>query len=108
MCQTGTQDFIGRPETAPRHAGEDKGRSGHSYQVITGDETWVFRYNPKTKRQSLQWKTEESPRPKKTSMSKSKIKVMLIAFCDQKDLVHQELVPKNETVNQYLFQPLLI
>ena len=33
-------------------------------QIITGDETWVL-YDPETKRQSMQWKTAESPRPKK-------------------------------------------
>ena len=26
-------------------------------RVITGDETWVFQYDPETKRQSLHWKT---------------------------------------------------
>ena len=31
------------------------------YQVITGDETWVFQYDPETKRQSMQWKTAGSP-----------------------------------------------
>ena len=35
------------------------------YQVITGDETWVFQYDPETKRQSMQWKTADSPRPKR-------------------------------------------
>ena len=39
-------------------------------QIITGDEIWVFQCNPKTKRQSMQWKTAESPRPKKVCMSK--------------------------------------
>ena len=78
------------------------------YQVITGDETWVFQYDPETKRQSMQWKTAGSPRPKKARMSKSKIKVMLIAFFDQKGLVHHEFVPEGETVNQYFYQKVLI
>ena len=34
-------------------------------QVITGDETWVFEYDPETKRQSSEWHTTKSPRPKK-------------------------------------------
>ena len=34
-------------------------------RVITGDETWVYQYDPETKRQSAQWKTANSPRPKK-------------------------------------------
>ena len=33
--------------------------------VITRDETWVFEYDPTTKRQSSDWHTSESPRPKK-------------------------------------------
>ena len=49
-------------------------------QIITGDETWVFQCDFETKRQSMQWKTAESPRPKKVRMSKSKIKIMMIAF----------------------------
>jgi len=33
--------------------------------VITGDETWIFEYDPETKRQSKEWHTSASPRPKK-------------------------------------------
>lgn len=33
--------------------------------MITGDESWVYGYDPQTKRQSSQWKHPESPRPKK-------------------------------------------
>ena len=57
-------------------------------QIITEDETWVFQYDPETKRQSMQWKTAKSPRPKKAHLSKSKIKVMLITFFNQKGMVH--------------------
>ena len=31
-------------------------------KLITGDETWVFQYDPETKRQSLQWKTRQDQR----------------------------------------------
>ena len=78
------------------------------YQVITGDKTWVFQYDPEMKRQSMQWKTAESPRLKKVSMSKSKIKVMLIAFYEQKGLIHHEFVPEGETVNHYFYKQVLI
>ena len=61
-------------------------------KVITGDKTWVFQYDPKIKRQSLQWKSPGSPRPKKVRMSKSKIKVTLITFFNQKGLVHHKFV----------------
>jgi hypothetical protein len=38
--------------------------------VITCDESWIFQYNPKMKRQSMHWKTPTSPRMKKARMSK--------------------------------------
>jgi len=47
-------------------------------RVITGDETWCFQYDPETKRQSKQWKTENSPRLKKARMSRSQVKTMLV------------------------------
>ena len=49
-------------------------------RVITGNESWILEYGPETKRQSQEWHTAKSPRPKKARMSKSKIKSMLICF----------------------------
>nr|CAH7740212.1 unnamed protein product [Callosobruchus chinensis] len=49
-------------------------------KVVTCDETWIFQYDPETKRQSMHWKTQSSPRMKKARMSKSKLKAMLIIF----------------------------
>ena len=37
-------------------------------KVITG-ESWVLDYDPETKRQSSEWHTKSSPRPKKARMS---------------------------------------
>ena len=48
--------------------------------VITGDETSIFEYDPEKRRQSKEWHTSALPRPKKARMSKSKIKSMLIRF----------------------------
>jgi len=38
-------------------------------KTVTGDETWCFAYDPTTKRQSVAWVEETSPRPKKTAIS---------------------------------------
>ena len=75
--------------------------------VITGDESWVFQYDPETKRQSLQWKTSSSPRPKKARMSKSRVKIMLIVFFDHRGIVHHEFVPEGTTVNQHFYREVL-
>ena len=76
-------------------------------KVITGDETWVFEYDPETKRQSLHWKSFQSPRIKKTRQSKSKIKLMLIAFSDVRGMVHFELLPQGRTINQHSYKKIL-
>ena len=53
------QDLLGRLEIEPNFL--DK--------VITGDESYVFDYDPETKRQSEEWHTKSSPHPKKARMS---------------------------------------
>jgi len=67
--------------------------------VITGDETWVYAYDPETKTQYSQWKSPGSPRPKKARQVRSNIRSMLICFFDQKGIVHKEFVPPGKTVN---------
>ena len=76
-------------------------------RVITGDESWIFEYDPETKRHSRQWKSPASPRPKKARMSKSKVKVMLVAFFDIKGIVHFKFLPQGQTVNQYVYKEIL-
>ena len=75
--------------------------------VITGDETWVFEYDPEMKRQSSEWKSYGSPRPKKARKSKSKVKVMLIVFFDNQGIVHFEFLPQGQTVNQTVYKKIL-
>nr|CAH7723473.1 unnamed protein product [Callosobruchus chinensis] len=69
-------------------------------KVVTCDETWIFQYDPETKRQSMHWKTQSSPRMKKARMSKSKLKAMLIIFFDSRGVIMVEWVPQGQTVNQ--------
>ena len=61
--------------------------------VITGDETWVYAYDPESKTQSSQWKSPGSPQLKKARQVRSNVKSMLICFFDQKRIVHKEFVP---------------
>ena len=75
--------------------------------VITGDETWVYAYDPETKTQSSQWKSPGSPRPKKARQVRSNIKSMLICFFDQKGIVHKEFVPPGQTVNAAFYVEVL-
>jgi len=76
-------------------------------RVITGDETWVYQYDPEMKRQSAQWKTANSPQPKKFRWSKSRVKTMLLTFFYIRGLVHYEFVPNGQTVNQVYYLEIL-
>jgi len=75
--------------------------------VITGDETWVYQYDPEMKWQSAQWKTADSPQPKKFCQSKSRVKTMLLTCFDIRGIVHYEFVPTGQTVNQVYFLEVL-
>ncbi|UYV70518.1 hypothetical protein LAZ67_7003388 [Cordylochernes scorpioides] len=67
-------------------------------KIITGDETWVYGYDPETKRQSAEWRGQGEPRPKKSRILKSRNKVLLVAFLDNKGIVHHEYLPAGQTV----------
>ncbi|UYV61756.1 hypothetical protein LAZ67_1006339 [Cordylochernes scorpioides] len=76
-------------------------------QMLTGDESWIFEYDPESKRQSCAWHTKSSPRPKKARMSKSGIKTMIIVFFDIREIVHCEFVPQGQTVNSAFYLEVL-
>ena len=48
--------------------------------LVTCDESWIYGYDPETKRQSSQWKHAGSLRPKKVRQSKSTHKRLMIPF----------------------------
>jgi hypothetical protein len=72
-------------------------------RVITSDEMWCFQYNPETKQQSTQWKTQNSPQAKKARMFQLQVKIMLVCFFDHMGIVHYEFIAQGQTVNQVLF-----
>jgi len=59
------------------------------------------------KRQSKEWHTSASPRPKKAIRCKSKIKSMLICVFDSEGVLHSEFVPQGHTVNQFYYREVL-
>jgi hypothetical protein len=68
-------------------------------KVVTGDEIWIYGYDPETKQQSSQKKCPPAPRTKKARQVKSNVKSMLICFFDIDGIIHKEFVPPGQTVN---------
>jgi len=68
--------------------------------VITGDESWVYGYDPETRAQSSQWKHPSSPRPKKARQVRSNVKVLLTVFFDSRGEVHHKYAPQGQTVTK--------
>ena len=77
-------------------------------RLFTGDESWCFAYNPKTKYQSSEWVGKHSPWPKKLRFQKSKVKTMLIVYLfHSQGIVHRELVQEGCTVNAEYYKGVL-
>ncbi|UYV81788.1 hypothetical protein LAZ67_20002368 [Cordylochernes scorpioides] len=72
-------------------------------KIITGDETWVYQYDPETKPQSSQWIERGEPKPKKARFTKSKDKTLLVSFFYINGLVHHEFIPFGRTINQEVY-----
>ena len=56
-------------------------------RIITGDETWVYYYDPKIKQQSKQWLPCGSSGPIKFKSERSVKKVMATVFWDSEGVV---------------------
>ncbi|PNF15995.1 hypothetical protein B7P43_G04631 [Cryptotermes secundus] len=58
-------------------------KSVYGSDIVTGDETWCFQYEPLRKAQSAAWLSPKKPKPKKACMQKSRVKTLLTVFCQK-------------------------
>ena len=73
----------------------------------TCNESWIYCYDPETKRQSCQWKHAGSPRSKKARQSKSIHKFLMIPFFDSTGMIYMHWVPTGQTVNKEYYVEVL-
>lgn len=52
----------------------NRGASKSVYNIVTGDETWIYSYKPENKRQSAVWVFRDEPKPTKVVRSRSTTK----------------------------------
>ena len=75
--------------------------------LVTCDESWIYCYDPETKRQIFQWKYACSPRPKKARHSKSTHKLLMIPFFWQHWYDLHSLGSTVQTVNKKYYVEVL-
>lgn len=68
-------------------------------RIVTGDETWMRSYEPQLKRQSAEWQSPESPRPKKAVRGLAKLKMHINVFYSSRKILVDYAVPQGTTVN---------
>ena len=76
-------------------------------RIVTTDETWVFHFEPESKRRSMEWKHVSSPVKKKFTSQKSLRKVMLTVFWDRNGPITISFLEKGNTVNSENYCELL-
>jgi hypothetical protein len=72
--------------------------------LITGVETWCFEHDPERRSQSMQWKTQNSPLPRKARMFRLQFKTMLVCFFDHKGIVHNKFIAQGQMLNSVIWK----
>ncbi|GBP59767.1 Mariner Mos1 transposase [Eumeta japonica] len=57
-----------------------EGASNLVWDIVTGDETWIYYYDPKTKQQSTAWFYQDEPKPNKVARHRSTSQRMITSF----------------------------
>jgi hypothetical protein len=72
------------------------------------DETWLYHYDPETKRQSMEWRHNRSSRPKIIRVQKYAGKDLASISWDQDDILPIDYLPKGQTINAEYYSSLLV
>jgi len=72
------------------------------------DETWLYRYDPETKQQSMEWRNSGSPQPKIFRVQKSTGKVLASIFWDRDGIFLIDYLPKGQIINAEYYSSLLM
>ncbi len=73
--------------------------------VISGDESWVYSFDPVWKHQAASWVGCNDPRPETALQPQSQKNVMLTVFFDDAGVLHHEFTTR--TVNRYTYRRIL-
>ena len=72
------------------------------------EEAWLYHYDPEKKQQSMEWRHNGLPRPKKFRVQKPARKVLASIFWDQDGILLADYLPKGQTINADYYSSLLV
>ena len=75
--------------------------------LVTCDESWIYCYDPETKRQSSKWKHAGSTRPKNARQSKSAHRLLMIPLFDSTVMIYMHWIPTGQTANKEYYVEVL-
>jgi histone-lysine N-methyltransferase SETMAR len=75
------------------------GASKAVYNICTGDESWIYAYEPETKQQSTVWVFQDEPNPTKVIRARSTSKQMIACFFSKTGHVATIPLEQRRTVN---------
>lgn len=76
-------------------------------RVITGDETWIYLYDPESKVQSKQWLPRGSAGPIKFKAERSAQKIMTTVFWDKDGIVLLDFLEGQKTISASYYEGVL-
>jgi len=92
-------DIKGKPSVLNCWEGFDAEVEAFLSQIVTGDKTYAHHYEPETKRQSMEWHLQQSPRKKKSEATPSAGMFMITVFWDIDGVILVGVMARRETVN---------
>ncbi|CAF1549287.1 unnamed protein product [Adineta ricciae] len=76
----------------------EEGRSRRVYDIITGDESWFYHFDPETKEQSKVWVSKTDQRPTKVRRNRSSGKRMVAFFFMKSGLIKSVTLESDQNI----------
>ena len=80
----------------------------YSNNLVTGDETWAYYFEPKRKCSNRVLATKNAVRPNIAKRQRTVKKVLYVIFFDNKGLVMQLPFPKGRTVTEAFYKNVVL
>ena len=86
----------------------DTDREDFYARIVTGDETWIFQYDPESKIQSKEWLPRGTPGPKKFRAARSVAKVLATVFWDTEGVILVDFLEDQKSITAVYYEAVLL